>query len=281
MSVRGAAPPAATRAFWVLGLAAWIILALGACSTFVLLGPSEGTPIRLAVVVTLAALWASGAATVSADQMTAVVTFPAPGEVLYLASYLGMAGFLLLDVRRRPVPPAAIWLEAVVVCGGAVCLAAFAILTPLSGSFARGGVQLLLAILYPLIDVILGVVVLAQMMLARRGHSRRTAMLVLGFAGLAVADSTFITSLAGGDYSSSLVLDAVWAVSFAAIVAGARMAPTVTEVRTIGRNNSGVLLLVAATLAVVVLVLNPGAGSGMAGTSSFPRSSPSPGPGPA
>jgi diguanylate cyclase (GGDEF)-like protein len=267
----------------------WLVIALGAGATLFLPGESDGTPIRSATFVTLTiffvalvarlivsaaqrptrrlslvflavgvTLWAAGSATVSASQTMTTVTFPAPGEVLCLAAYLGMAVFLLLDVTRQEVPTAAVWLEAGIVCGAAVCLAAFAVLTPMSGTFERGGLVLLMAVLYPLIDLVLATVVLAQMMLRQRARSRRTATLLLGFLGLAVADSSFILGLAGDAYSSSLVLDAAWGISFAAIVAGACMPQSSGLPQPTDRQDRGGVLALAAALAVTVLVMHPG-----------------------
>ncbi|MGV8966444.1 MAG: putative bifunctional diguanylate cyclase/phosphodiesterase [Cellulomonas sp.] len=293
MASRGVDQSGGIRLIRALGITTWAVIALGAVLTVVLPGPADGVAIRTGVVLTLAVffvvicvrlvvaavafparrpsllflaagvvLWAAGSAIVSAGQTQTVVTFPAPGEVLYLASYLGMAAFLMLDVPRRGIPTAAIWLEAAVVCGAAVCLAGFAVLTPLSGTFSRGGLQLLLAILYPLIDLMLATLVLAQAMLRMRGHSWRTAALALGFVGLAVADSTFVASLSNGDYSSSLLLDFVWGLSFMALVGGAISRPTPSVARPIERQNVGVLP-VAGALAVIVLVLHPAAPLGV------------------
>ena len=270
-----------------LGPVSWLVLILGTGSTFVLPGASGGGPIRTALVVTLAvffgvligrlllaaahspqrrvsllflaagvALWASGSAMVSARQTVVTVSFPAPGEALCLAAYIGMAAFLLRDVPRRQIPAAAIWLEAAVVCGAAVCLAAFAVLTPLSGTFARGGLPLLLAVLYPLIDVLLATLILGQVMLRQRDRSWRTVTLILGFVGLAVADGNFIVTLSRDAYSSNLVLDAIWGVSFAAIVGGACTTPSFAATRPVERQNTR-LLPAAAALAVIVLVIDP------------------------
>ena len=287
MSVTVAAP-SADQLIRGLGRVSWLVAALGLGSTFALGGSQQDTPIRSAVLVSMAAffvvllarlvlaavarptrrlsllilaagvgLWAAGAAMVSGSQMVSVVTFPAPGEALYLASYLGMAAFVLLDVPRPSQATAAVWLETVVVCCAAVCLAGFAVLTPLSGTFERGGLQLLLAVLYPLIDLVLGALVLAQMMLQQRHRSLRTALLALGFFGLAVADSSFVLSLSSDVYSSSVLLDVVWGLSFAAIVGGAVARPRLVVARSPDRRYAGLLPLVAA-LAVVVLVLHPG-----------------------
>ena len=81
--------------------------------------------------------------------------FPAPGEFLFLASYAGIAGFLILDVAKRVSTAAATWLETIVICGGAVCLAGSLLVTPAAGHFGHEDLRLLLALLYPLIDIIL------------------------------------------------------------------------------------------------------------------------------
>jgi diguanylate cyclase len=287
MSTRGPLPAGTP---WVrrLGVAAWAVAVLGAASTLVLPGPDDGAPIRYALVVTLlaffglqlsrlvaaalhdarrqlallvlaagVALWAAGAATVSASQAVEMVTFPAPGEVLYLLSYLGMVAFLLLDVARRRLPAAAVWLEAVVVCGAVVCVAAFAVLTPLTSGFERGGLTLLLAILYPLIDLALGTMVLAQMLLRQRDRSRRTAALAAAFFGLAVADSSFLLSLRADSYSTSVLLDIIWGASFAVLV-GAACGPPRPATAHAREHLHARTLVAAAAVALVVLVLHPG-----------------------
>lgn len=239
-----------------LRLASWLVALFGGGLAFALPGSAKDAPTRFALVVMMVVLfaivvarlvlaavrrpakrlslmllaagvglWAAGSATVCAGQTVAVVTFPAPGEALYLASYLGMAAFLLLDVPRPANATAAVWIEAVVVCGTAVCLAGFAVLTPLSGVFDRGGLQLLLAVLYLLFDLFLARIVLAQVMLRQRHRSFSAALLTLGFLGLAMADSYFMLGVTRDVYSSSFMLDALWGLSFAAIVDGACARP--------------------------------------------------------
>jgi len=201
-------------------------------------------------------LWAAGSATLGVSQTASEVTFPSPGEGLFLASYLGLASFLLLDVPRRALPAAAVWLEAAVVCCASVCLAAFVVLTPLSDTFSRGGLTLLLAILYPLLDLILGTVVLGQLLLRQRDRSTSTAALALGFLGLAVADSSFLLNLASDDYTSSIGLDLLWGVSFGLVVGGACTGSSRAVARPVERQHTGVLLAASGT-ALLVLVLHP------------------------
>ena len=273
-----------------LGQAALLVAAAGAASPLVLPGDSDGPAVRLALVVTLALFfviqltrllfaaghdasrrvallvlmagvtaWAAGSAMVSSSQAVTTVTFPAPGEVLYLISYAGMAGFLLLDVPRPHLPAAAVWLDAAVVCGAAVCLSSFFVLTPLAGRFDRGGITLLLAILYPLFDLLLATLVLAQMLLRHRSRSGRTAALVLGFLALAVADSSFImtlTSDAPDAYSTNVLLDVIWGGAFILLIGAACNRERSSLVPPPERQQAR-LLVAAASVALGALVLHP------------------------
>ncbi|GMA86817.1 hypothetical protein GCM10025868_20670 [Angustibacter aerolatus] len=206
-------------------------------------------------------LWATGAATVTAGQAEAAgLTFPAPGESLYLMSYLGMAGFLLLDVPRRRLPTSAIWLEAAVVCGAATCVAALAVLSPAASIFARGGLALLLAVLYPLLDLVLGLLVLAQMLLGQRARSRRTLALAGGFLVMTAADCAFVLGLGTEAYTSNLWLDLVWGIAFLLLVGAACTPPPPVQVTE--RQSAGWLLGAAAAVAVLILVVRPGGTTG-------------------
>jgi diguanylate cyclase len=272
-----------------LGAAAWLVAIAGTGVSTVLPGSSDGPAVRTALAVTIAVffalqlarltqaarfqrarriplfilaggvgLWAVGSGAVSVTQAVSAVTFPAPVEALYLTSYVGIAGFLLLDGRRRELPTATVWLETGVVCCASACLAAFVVLTPLADAFPRGGLVLLLAILYPLLDLILATVVLAQMLIRQRERSLATATLAVGFLALAAADSSFVLSLAQDDYTSSVALDLMWGTSFALIVGAACTRPPARRSsRPVDRQHTGVLLA-ASGAALTVLVLHPG-----------------------
>ncbi|WP_426564882.1 putative bifunctional diguanylate cyclase/phosphodiesterase [Angustibacter sp. McL0619] len=273
-----------------LGQAALVVAAVGTGSAAVLPGGSDGPAIRTALVITLALFfviqltrllfaagrdrsrraallvllagvtaWAAGSAMVSASQAVATVTFPAPGEVLYVISYLGMAAFLMLDVPRPRLPAAALWLDAAVVCGAAVCVSSFVVLTPLARGFDQGGVALLLAILYPLLDLLLATMVFAQMLLGHRSRSRRTACLGAGFMALAIADSSFVmtlTSDARDAYTTNIGLDVIWGGAFALIIGAACSRERSAEYSPTDRQQSRILVA-AASVALVALVLHP------------------------
>ena len=288
MRDRRGASPVVDALLRGLGPVYWLVIVVGAVLTQLLPGGPDGRPVRTAMTASLGvffvllltrlvlaavqqrgrrfallalavgvALWATGAAIVFSNQAVVGVEFPARGEIFYLASYLGIATFLFRDVSRRGVPSIEIVLEAAVVCGAAVCLAAVAVVTPLATTFQRGALPLLVSVLYPVIDVGLVVIVIAQVMLGLRLPSLRSFALALGFVGLAVGDTAFVLTLDRGIYTSSIALDVIWAAGLALIVGAACLPPVVTEAAK-ERRYSVVALPAAAALAVAILVLNPG-----------------------
>jgi diguanylate cyclase (GGDEF)-like protein len=217
--------------------------------------PRRRTP--LALVTVGVCLWAAGSTVLQAAVVaTPTITFPAPGESLFLLSYLGFAAFLLTDVPRRNAASGVIWLETVVVCGATVCAASLLVLSPVALTFDRGGGALLLALLYPMIDLALATLVVSQVMLGTRERSRRSAALVAGFLLLAAADSSFVITLSDDFYVSSLVLDSVWGLSFLLIVNAARTPPA--ELPTTAVPDRSRLLMFAAAVAVGVLLAHHG-----------------------
>ena len=78
-------------------------------------------------------LWAAGSTALNAGGQAALTQFPAPGEWLFIGSYVGLAGFLLLDAGRRGAHATTTWLDVAVVCGGTASLAGAFLLTPVAG----------------------------------------------------------------------------------------------------------------------------------------------------
>ena len=164
-------------------------------------------------------LWAAGSASVNGSGQPDLTKFPAPGEWLFLASYAGIAGFLILDVAKRVSTAAATWLETVVICGGAICLAGSLLVTPASRSLGRQDLGLLVALVYPLVDIILGLLVVAQVALHARGRLVDNTGLIAGFGVLAAVDSSFLVHHGGnGTYDYSILSIAMWGLGFVLIV---------------------------------------------------------------
>ncbi len=166
-------------------------------------------------------LWAVGSATLNGAGQPTLSSFPAPGEVFFLLSYLAFACYLLSDIGKRHGSTGGTWLEAGTVCGGSVCLAGGVLITPATHNVGAHGVGLLLALLYPLIDVVLTVIVIGQVLLGYRIGARHTIGLAVGFVLLTIADLSFITTLTSGTYDYHWDNIACWGGGFALIVAAA------------------------------------------------------------
>ena len=213
----------------------------------------------LLVLLTSIMLWALGAAVVNAGKLSDAAQFPAPGEWLFLASYVGMAAYLVLDERKQVSRGLATWLDVVVICGGTACLASTLLLMPVATASGKQGLPLLLALLYPLVDLALALLVVAQVVLRLRPDLKHAVMTCVGFVCLAYADGQFVTSVSSSTYSFSAVNDVVWGIAFALII-GSACRTNRTTLAAIPRRRGPALLIVAATVAIVVLTLRPSAG---------------------
>ncbi len=199
----------------------WISISLAVFFVVVLLrlGVAALATRRLSIVLLLVAvvLFAAGSTVLNGSGQPDLTKFPAPGEWLFLASYVAMAGYLLSDTDRRRAAGAVTWLETAVVCGGTACLAGGLLVTAAANELRNDGLSALLAVLYPLVDIILGLVVAGQVVLGSRGRVRESLPLLLGFALFATADSTFLLHLSSGTYDYSSVSIVLWGIAFALI----------------------------------------------------------------
>jgi diguanylate cyclase (GGDEF)-like protein len=222
------------------------------------------TPKRRAALVVLLAsvtLWAAGSVAVNAAKLSEQAHFPAPGEWLFLASYVAMAGYLVIDARNRMSRSLVTWLDVVVVCGGTACVSASLLLTPVATAFGKGGLSLLLALLYPLIDLALALLVLAQVVLRLRPDPRQAAAIGLGFVLFAIADGNFVTSVASATYNFSTLSDIAWGSGFALII-GAACRPRRKALAALPRRQGPAIMVFAGAAAIVVLALRPSADLG-------------------
>lgn len=291
MQVRSAAGPAA-EGMRALGWAAWLVVGFGLAVAVV--GPSVWSPdgatavtvttrslffvvliLRIGcaavvhrgrrpamiVLVVSILLFGAGSTALNADGHPDLTRFPAPGEGLFLASYLALAGYLLIDTARRSTTAVATWLEAAVICGGVGCLAGGLLLTPVAAAFGENGLPLLVALLYPLIDLALGLLVVGQVVLRVRPRSKQTAALCAAFACFALADSSFVLNLASGRYYFSTLNDLTWATGFTLLVAAA-CRPRADVLPQRPREQGSSVMVAASAVAIVVLASRPGSGLG-------------------
>ena len=291
MQVRSA-PRHAAEAMRALGWSAWLIVAFGFVIAWI--GPAanggdasqsasvstlglyfavlisrlvcaavvyRGRRTALLVLLVAVILFGSGSTALNVDGHPDLTQFPAPGEGLFLASYVAMAGYLLIDTARRRTTPLATWLEAAVICGGTACLAAGLLLTPVAAAFGGDGLPLLVALLYPLIDLALALLVVGQLLLRVRERSTQTTALCLAFVSFALADTSFVLNLASGTYYFSTFNDLMWGIGFALLIGGAcRPRPDVLPLRP--RPQGAAVMVAASAVAIAVLALRPGSGLG-------------------
>ncbi len=202
----------------------WVTLSLGLFFVSLLARlafAATDQPLRRPALLSLLAavlLFAAGSAMLNGAGQPDLTKFPAPGEWLFLASYVAMAGYLILDATKRVSGAGATWLETAVICGGCACLAGSVVVTVAAERLGRNGLPLLLAVLYPLIDIVLALVVTAQIALRNRGGLRSSAALLAGFILFAVTDFGFLLHLSTGTYSYSDLSIVAWGSAFALIV---------------------------------------------------------------
>ncbi|AWB91283.1 putative bifunctional diguanylate cyclase/phosphodiesterase [Aeromicrobium chenweiae] len=224
-----------------LGLVAWL---------------HPGRRTTLLLLLASIAAWALGSISVNAARVDGQTQFPAPGEWLFLVSYLGMAGYLLRDVDWRQPRPARSWLDIVIVCGGTACLACLLLVTPIRAVSHQEGSSLLLALIYPLADMILALLVLGQSLLQTRSDRRKAWMIGLAFALMACADSGFALQGSASTYDFGNLSYALWGAGFSVLVAAA-CRPGQTVIRAVPRSAGTPVLVGAGLVALAVLAFRP------------------------
>ncbi|MCW2839302.1 MAG: hypothetical protein JWR55_785 [Aeromicrobium sp.] len=218
------------------------------------LHPSRRT--TLLVLLAAIASWALGSGVVNAARDEGVTQFPAPGEWLFLISYLGMVGYLLGDVDRRQQRPARGWLDIVIICGGTACLASLLLVAPIRLASHQEGVSLLLALIYPLADMMLAVVVLGQGLMQVRIDRAKSWMIGAGFVLLACADSGFALQASASTYDFGNLSYALWGGGFSLLVAAA-VRPQQSMIKSIPRTVGTPVLVGAGLIALAALTIRP------------------------
>lgn len=235
-----------------------ILLGLG---LFLVVWNAWVRPAQRAALVSLAigvAVWMAGAFVIATTTDPQTPQLPlSPAEWLFVASYLGFAAFLLLDVHGRAESSPVVWLEAVILTGGAVCLAAVLVLIPAASMIEQVGISLFIAMLYPVCDVLMLLIIAAQVGLRARDSSWRTLVLVVAFVCFTAADLIYAEKLAAGRYEFPVFLNVLWAAGLVCLMQGAcltRRPAKVVASPHIGRRSS-LVLVPAGLVAVMVLVV--------------------------
>ncbi|WP_158220812.1 bifunctional diguanylate cyclase/phosphodiesterase [Kineosporia sp. R_H_3] len=182
------------------------------------------------------------------------VSFPAPGEWLFLAAYIGFSAFLVLDRAGATQAAGGGWLDGLIIVGGTACVALVAVLTPFAAD-PGGALPLLVALIYPLLDVTLLLLVVAQMALRQRPVGGRGLVLAAAFVVLGIADTSLVASARSGSYQSGELFDVTWCVGFLLLVEAAchRAGRTVPDDVTQPKPGA-IPIILAATVALVTLL---------------------------
>jgi diguanylate cyclase (GGDEF)-like protein len=215
---------------------------------------------RIAVLALVAGLvlWACGSAQVTAVDEVDVASFPAPGEVFFTLSFVAVAAHLFLDVGSWVRAGTSAWLEAAVASGGAMCAMALLAVTPFADDFARQGVPLLVALIYPAMDAVLLTVVVAQVVLRRRAPSTGTALLTAGLAVLMVADTLgMAVNLGQGTYAFGPLHEAAWGAGYILLTASACRPRVEPRPARADSGSGGVVTIAAGAVALGVLAFQP------------------------
>jgi diguanylate cyclase (GGDEF)-like protein len=200
-------------------------------------------------------LWGAESTQVQAASSSAATRHLAAGELAYVGAYLAFALYILVAPDYRPSHGVRTWLETLVVCGGSACLAGAVMLTPIAAGSGTGW-SAFVALLYPVADVVLGLLVVAQIALRMRCRDSRSARLCAGFFVLAAADSTFVGGVQHGSQDASVLTIVLWAVGFGLVVSAASS----KRVTAIGRplaDMPALILTGAAVAAIAVLLIRP------------------------
>ncbi|MGH8963102.1 MAG: putative bifunctional diguanylate cyclase/phosphodiesterase [Jatrophihabitantaceae bacterium] len=206
-------------------------------------------------------LWAGESSILQTAQQGDHGQHLAEGELAYLLTYLVFVVYLLVDGERRPARAVSTWMETAVVSGGSASLAGTLLLTPLAAE-TPDAVSLLVALVYPVADVMLALLVIAQISLHMRSPNRASAQLCLGFVLLAVADASFVSNVLHGSDGSSVLAIVLWGAGFAQLVSAACRRPVAGAVQGFGEVPAPILI--AATVAAIgVLVFRPDGGVGI------------------
>ncbi|MET1037200.1 MAG: bifunctional diguanylate cyclase/phosphodiesterase [Aeromicrobium sp.] len=213
---------------------------------------------RTTLLLLLAAIvtWSLGSISVNAARGDGAAQFPGPGEWLFLISYLGMAGYLLRDVDRRQSRPARGWLDIIIICGGTACLASLLLVMPIRIASHQEGISLLLALIYPLADMILALLVLGQSLMQTRIDRRKSLMIGIAFVLLACADSGFALKVSASTYDFGNLSYALWGGGFTLLVAAA-CRPEQTLMRAVPKVAGTPILVGAGLVALAVLAIRP------------------------
>jgi diguanylate cyclase len=143
--------------------------------------------------------------------------FPSPADVGYLGFYPLMLAALAVAVRRHARGMGwSVWLDCAVGSLGAATVLAV-LLSPVLSSALIGSslLAIVVAVTYPLFDLVLVAAVAGVAVLGGRHIGNRWLLLLVGLLVFAAADVVYALQVAANTYVVGTALDAGWAIGFA------------------------------------------------------------------
>ncbi|MDI3277023.1 EAL domain-containing protein [Arthrobacter sp. AL08] len=238
----------------------WLAAATGwttAAVCWLALHRSAGVRIEyaLATVAVTATVAGDTYYTLAQDE-SGVLPSPSLADLGYMLFYALMLLALIVVVGKRLHGAAwPVFLDsAVAACGAATVLAV--VLEPVVGSSGEAGLsaRTVIAVAYPLFDLML-IAVVAAIFAARGETDGHWAPLVVGLLIFAAADVVFALGEASGAYSVGSALDMAWAVGIALIAVWVDRASRAGQPRRRRRTAHQALLLPGAATAAALAVL--------------------------
>jgi diguanylate cyclase (GGDEF)-like protein len=204
----------------------------------------RGLPLTMAAGM---ALFGTGSLILS---LNPALGFPSWAEVAFGASYLCITGFLILDTTGRGSWTLRAVLETGVIAGGIVSAAVFALV--FWAHVPGGGLGLLVALVYPLADVVLVTILLTQLITRSKPRDLRSALLLGGLVTLAAVDSSLPLGGVSNSYAFTTLEDVAWAAALALLCESAARRPRSSHSQ--GARDIGPSIAVAAALSALVVL---------------------------
>jgi diguanylate cyclase (GGDEF)-like protein len=160
-----------------------------------------------ALLLAALALWGIGSLQYSEAAADNLVGGAAPGVPFYLVAYILITVYLLTDLPGRGKPSLATWVDALIVAGGTASLAGSALLLTSNYGSITEDASRMVALLYPMLDLLLAALVLAQACTGMRPYGPMTRALAGAFCFLAIADAALSQGIFQSDYNRRPVID--------------------------------------------------------------------------
>lgn len=251
-----------------LRIETWALISLSGAIAIVA-GTIANRPARKAPWLLLAAALVSFAAgqlsTLIMAKLQVALHFPSFADALYLLTYpLFAAGLLIFIYWRTPDKDRRSLIDALTLTAGLALLSWTFLIQPYVHNPGLSGPQKIVAIAYPLGDVLL-LALIARLLVPATGWAMCVKLLNIGVVGCLASDAAFGAIQLHGTFHSGTIVDLGWALFYAACGASAlhpTMAkltePVARQLVEVSPGRLAALMLASLIAPVVLLTVVPG-----------------------